>query len=62
MNNAPCKDCSNRQLHCHSSCEKYIAYQNLGKEIIKNRIEDNKMRGYISDSVFACKKKINKRR
>lgn len=24
---APCKDCENRKLNCHSSCKKYLDYQ-----------------------------------
>lgn len=24
---SPCKDCKNRQLHCHSSCEAYGEYK-----------------------------------
>ena len=25
--NAPCKDCPDRQVLCHASCEKYLAYR-----------------------------------
>ena len=24
---APCKDCPDRQVNCHSTCEKYIEYK-----------------------------------
>lgn len=24
---APCKDCTERQLYCHSTCDKYLAFQ-----------------------------------
>jgi len=24
---APCKGCGERQLHCHSKCEKYLEYR-----------------------------------
>ena len=24
---SPCKDCSNRELGCHSTCKKYIQFQ-----------------------------------
>ena len=27
MNKSPCKDCSRRCLHCHSSCADYAAYR-----------------------------------
>ena len=26
MTAAPCKDCHDRRLHCHSSCKRYIEY------------------------------------
>lgn len=36
--NAPCKDCSDRQVGCHSTCEKYIVFSKEKRqrnEIIK---------------------------
>ena len=32
---APCKNCPLRAVGCHSTCEKYIAYDNYRKEIRK---------------------------
>ena len=26
MTAAPCKDCQERKLHCHSSCKRYMEY------------------------------------
>ena len=37
---APCKDCSNRELGCHSTCEKYIQYQ-------KDNIAESQVRRYF---------------
>lgn len=31
--NAPCKDCTERAAGCHSTCEKYIAYDKERQEI-----------------------------
>ena len=36
---APCKNCSKRELHCHSSCEEYKEYRQF-----RNRIHDEKMK------------------
>lgn len=33
MTKAPCKDCPDRHLHCHSTCEKYIAYNKECEEL-----------------------------
>ncbi len=29
---SPCKDCENRKLGCHSTCEDYIAFDKARKE------------------------------
>ena len=38
---APCKDCPDRKYMCHSTCEKYIAYDKYRKEIREKRMEYN---------------------
>ena len=44
MSKAPCKDCPDRHLGCHSQCEKYKAYTEERKRIsdlrMKNRNAD----------------------
>ncbi len=35
--NAPCYNCKEREVGCHSFCEKYIKYDNENKK----RIEEN---------------------
>lgn len=45
---APCKDCEDRELGCHSKCEKYIEYKKYSnlkrEEIIKeSRIKSFKI-------------------
>ena len=41
---APCKDCSDRILLCHSTCEKYLAWkykQDVERQIItENRLKN----------------------
>ena len=29
---APCKDCEDRVVNCHSTCDKYISWKKLMKE------------------------------
>lgn len=41
MKSAPCKDCIDRHINCHSSCEKYKNWQIEDKEE-KNRIFQEK--------------------
>ena len=41
---SPCKDCPERQVRCHSSCERYIAYKealNLLNEIRVKILHEN---------------------
>lgn len=33
MNKAPCKDCPDRQVGCHSTCEKYLAFRKERNEL-----------------------------
>lgn len=41
MNKAPCKDCPDRQVGCHSTCEKYLTFRKerneLNESIYKQR-------------------------
>lgn len=34
---APCKDCKDRMIGCHSTCEKYQAYRLQQDEIARQR-------------------------
>lgn len=33
----PCKDCTERHLHCHSECEAYIAFNKEREQIREER-------------------------
>lgn len=33
MNKAPCKDCPDRRVGCHSTCEKYLAFRKERDEL-----------------------------
>ena len=46
MNIAPCKDCKDRHVGCHSKCEKYLEYKKelqkaKHQEKIDKKIEDD---------------------
>lgn len=52
MINSPCKDCEEREIGCHSVCEKYQDYFKRNEER-KQRIRDSKKaltdyRGYVN--------------
>ena len=56
---APCKDCKDRFLGCHSKCDKYKDYKKKSEELndMKNKSENISMRGYINDMSIRRKKK-----
>lgn len=35
---APCKDCTERQLYCHSVCDKYLAFRQEKQKEYKEKI------------------------
>ena len=37
---APCKDCPERHMGCHSKCEKYIEYHKFREEVLKRKEQD----------------------
>ena len=38
---APCKDCSERSVMCHSECEKYLAFKEFRKKVSADKITQN---------------------
>lgn len=57
---APCKDCSERCLNCHSVCEEYFQYR---YEIMKASVaeyNDKNHKAYVSEACRRMKKRINK--
>jgi hypothetical protein len=45
MNKAPCKDCPDRKVGCHSTCEKYILFRKERDEL-NEKIYKQKEAGY----------------
>lgn len=74
INDAPCKDCVDRKLRCHSSCEKYKAFQERNQKRLdeqhkrseeiaarvarKRRFQNYIRKDNIPDSSFKRIKKI----
>ena len=46
---APCKNCKDRVVGCHSNCEKYIAYVKVRDKIRAKNAEDKLVTGYFVD-------------
>jgi hypothetical protein len=38
---APCKDCPDRKVGCHSSCDKYKSFQAYNKELKESKYASN---------------------
>jgi hypothetical protein len=49
--NAPCKDCGDRDIYCHSTCEKYIEYSNFRKEALERKQEDYRIKRILFQHV-----------
>ena len=57
---APCKDCSERCLNCHSACEEYFKYR---YEIMKASVakyNDLIHKAYVSEACMRMKKSRKK--
>lgn len=53
----PCKDCTDRVLHCHSNCERYKQYKDA---IEQNKAELNERKAE-KDFVYNVKREVRKR-
>lgn len=42
MNNAPCKNCSNRTETCHDVCKAYKAYESERKAVSDARVKEKR--------------------
>ena len=65
MSKSPCFGCGEREVGCHSLCEKYIDFRFIYDEeqrIIRKNKEKNARQGFVSDKQFANAIKNNKNR
>lgn len=52
----PCKDCGDRKLKCHSTCEAYKSFKSKLNDISKKRIESYELeKGARSKASYARK-------
>ena len=49
MNRKPCKDCKDRHIGCHSTCEKHKQVTDLNRQISEARRKDNEFYGYRAE-------------
>lgn len=61
----PCLNCKDRDIHCHSTCEKFKAYEDEYKEY-KEKLDKYKREkfvncAYISESIRRMSKKKKKK-
>lgn len=53
---SPCKDCSERVLHCHSSCERYRQYKDTLEDYKAKRAAEKAERAFCSEVKGAVKR------
>ena len=56
-NKAPCFNCQNRQVGCHSKCHGYLEYQTKNNAIRNKRLEEHekarRLNGCLSKATIA---------
>lgn len=55
--NVPCKDCPNRQVGCHSTCEKYLDFRKEVDKINKTKFAEKEQRRLIAEHNLALSKR-----
>lgn len=61
MLNAPCKDCPDRVVGCHSTCEKYIAFRKYRDELLERRTKEARLNNDLWVTSRFNKKKKRRR-
>lgn len=58
---APCRDCTERFVGCHATCEKYAAFKKnrdtLRHDLKKKVNEEKNAQSYVVDSVYRAQRK-----
>jgi hypothetical protein len=57
MNKAPCKNCPNRKVGCHSTCQKYLDFRKEVDKINKIKFAEKEQRRLIAEHNFALSKR-----
>lgn len=58
---APCKDCPNRVVGCHSTCEQYIKYKEEQESVRRSRRAESEKHVYAIQSIMERKRKRRRR-
>ena len=53
---SPCKNCSDRILHCHSSCERYKQYRDILDKRKSEKAAENEEKAFHDDVKKAVKR------
>lgn len=56
----PCYQCAEREVGCHSVCEKSLSWQKKNEERKKQKADDDIYTGYVVDSNTRRKQKLKK--
>ena len=59
---APCQNCTDRYVGCHSQCSRFLEYQELHKEDKKLRYEAHKVEDEIRNAASAGIQRMKSRR
>ena len=59
---APCKDCKERKVGCHSTCEAYKEFQRQNDDTKANRSKESEANAYVISSHMLVNKKTRKRK
>jgi hypothetical protein len=62
MNIAPCKDCPDRVLSCHSVCEKYKLFQSINTELNESKYAANSTKVDFIDHMQLSKRRMRQNR
>ena len=57
---APCLDCPDREMGCHSKCEKYQKYREYRHKIYEARLKNTAVGDLIVNGVYQRRKKGRK--
>lgn len=58
---APCKDCPNREIGCHSSCEAYKEYARFCEDLREKRLKERMKRDAIIEHKRNSYRRNNKK-
>lgn len=65
METSPCKDCKERQVGCHSTCEKYLVWNKAWvenkNEISKQRYLAKQINSHEIETTYKAKRRRNGR-